>query len=933
MADWKNSVNLPRTDFPMKANLQVAEPAAIARWEAMDLYGQIAAARAGRPKYVLHDGPPYANGQIHIGHALNKILKDFIVKSKSMAGFDAPYVPGWDCHGLPIERQVDKELGARRRDMSTADLRRACRAYAERHVDQQRADFKRLAVFGDWSRPYLTMAPDYQAAIVRALGRCVEEGLVYRGKKPVYWCITDRTALAEAEVEYATHTSPSIYVEFGLDPRDADALAARVPGLAGRPVSALIWTTTPWTIPANLALAFQPGFDYAAYDVDGRLVIVAEVLAGATFARAGRTPGEPVARMKGEVFDRIRFRHPLYDRESLGVLADYVTLEQGTGVVHTAPGHGVDDFGTGQRYGLDTYAPIGPTGEFLDDVELFAGLKVWDANPKVVDALRDQGALWSSEAHEHSYPHCWRCHKPIVFRATAQWFIAMDHDGFRQKSLDAVTKVEWLPAWGEERIHNMLANRPDWCISRQRTWGVPIPAMSCTACRESVLTPALASRAAEVFLTHGADAWYEGPIEDFLPEGLTCPHCGGSSFERDHDILDVWFDSGTSHEAVLAVRPELRWPADMYLEGSDQYRGWFHSSLLIALATRGEAPYKSVITHGFVVDEHGRKMSKSQGNNVVPQDVIAKSGAEVLRLWVAMVDYTEEVRLGSQILARTVEAYRKIRNTVRYLAANMYDFDPATDLVAPDHLLEVDRYALACYAQAATRMRDAYDRFDFQTIFHELNRLTVVDLSAFYFDVSKDRLYTFGAASRPRRSAQTAMYLIADGLARLLAPLLPVTADELWRVLPGAREASVHIALFPGQLDAWRDDDLVARYAARLELRDAVNARLEEQRQAKIIGTSLEAAITLAGTGRYAEALAGLSEEELAAFFIVSSATVVEPDASQAPDTLVVTVSRVEGEKCQRCWRYVPATSTVAETEGLCGRCVEAVGLAGVVPA
>ena len=937
MADWKNSVNLPRTDFPMKANLQVAEPAAIARWEAMDLYGQIAQARAGRPKYVLHDGPPYANGQIHIGHALNKVLKDFVVKSKSMAGFDAPYVPGWDCHGLPIELQVDKELGSKKRDMSLADIRRACRAYAQRHVTEQCADFKRLAVFGDWDHPYLTMQYEYQAAIVRALGRCVEEGLVYKGKKPVYWCISDRTALAEAEVEYESHTSPSIYVEFTLDARDAEVLASRVPGLAGRPVSVLIWTTTPWTIPSNLAVAFQPGFEYAAYDVEGRLVIVAEALAAATFAKAGRTPGEPVARMKGEVFDRIRFVHPLYARESLGVLADYVTLEQGTGVVHTAPGHGADDFNTGQRYGLQTYAPIGPSGEFLADVELFAGLKVWDANPKVVEALRERGALWFTETYEHSYPHCWRCHKPLIFLATPQWFIEMDHDGYREKALEAVKAVEWLPAWGEERIHNMLANRPDWCISRQRAWGVPIPAVTCTTCRESVLTTALTTRAAEVFLQHGADAWYERPIEEFLPEGLTCAHCGHAEFERERDILDVWFDSGTSHEGVLAVRPELRWPADMYLEGSDQYRGWFHSSLLVALGTRGQAPYRSVITHGFVVDEEGRKMSKSRGNNVVPQQVIEQSGAEVLRLWVAMVDYTEEVRLGKQILARTVEAYRKIRNTVRYLAANMFDFDPATDLVPHGELLEVDRYALARYADAAVKMRAAYDRFDFQTIFHEINRLAVVDLSSFYFDVSKDRLYTFGATSRERRSAQTAMYLMADGLARLLAPILPVTADELWKVLPpvhrslgeggGPREVSVHVALFPEGVEAWQDEALVARYATRLELRDLVNAKLEAQRQAKVIGTSLEAAITLAGTGRFAEVLAGMSADDLAAFCIVSEATVVPADAAQAPDTLTVVVSRVGGEKCQRCWRYVPSISTETATEGLCDRCVGALGL------
>ncbi|MGI8671818.1 MAG: isoleucine--tRNA ligase [Luteitalea sp.] len=933
MADWKNSVNLPRTDFPMKANLQVTEPAAIARWEAMDLYGQIARARAGSPKYVLHDGPPYANGQIHIGHALNKVLKDLVVKSRSMAGFDAPYVPGWDCHGLPIELQVDKELGSKKRDMSLADFRRACRAYAQRHVAEQCADFKRLGVFGDWGHPYLTMQYEYQAAIVRALGACVGQGLVYKGKKPVYWCISDRTALAEAEVEYEPHTSPSIYVEFRLDPRDAATLAGRVPGLGRRDVSVLIWTTTPWTIPSNLAVAFHPAYDYAAYDVDGRLVIVAEALAAATFAVAGRAPGEPVARATGEVFDTIRFVHPLYARASLGVLADYVTLEQGTGVVHTAPGHGADDFATGQRYGLETYAPIGPSGHFLDSVELFAGQKVWDANPKVVEALRERGALWHTETYEHSYPHCWRCHTPLIFLATPQWFIAMDGDRYRERALEAVTTVEWLPAWGEERIHNMLANRPDWCISRQRAWGVPIPAVTCTTCRESVLTTALTDRAAAVFLEDGADAWYERPIGDFLPDGLTCAHCGGTEFDRERDILDVWFDSGTSHEAVLAVRPELRWPADMYLEGSDQYRGWFHSSLLVALGTRGQAPYRSVITHGFVVDEDGRKMSKSRGNVVSPQQVIEQSGAEVLRLWVAMVDYTEEVRLGKQVLARTVEAYRKIRNTLRYLVANLDGFDPATDVVPADRLLEVDRYALARYAQAAARMRTAYDGFDFQAIFHEINRLTVVDLSAFYFDVSKDRLYTFGATAEARRSAQTAIYVIADGLTRLLAPVLPITADELWRVLPGPREASVHLALFPDDVGTWSDEALVERFAALLDLRELVNGKLETQRQAKVIGTSLEADVTLAGTGRFADALA-LDPDTLATLCIVSRATVTTPSPDQADDTLDVQVSRASGVKCQRCWRYVDAISDQTESEGLCDRCADALGLArGAVPA
>ncbi len=692
----------------MKANLQTAEPQALARWEEMGLYEKIRDARAGRPKFVLHDGPPYANGQIHLGTALNKILKDFVVKSRTMAGFDSPYVPGYDCHGLPIELKVDRELGKKKRDMSVADFRRACRAYAERFIGVMTDEFKRLGIFGDWDHPYLTMNFRYQATIVRALGRFVEQGLVYKGKKPVHWCIHCRTALAEAEVEYADHTSPSIYVEFALADESAAELGRRVPALAGRKVSVLIWTTTPWTIPSNLAIAFHPELDYAAYDVDGRSVIVAEALAPSVAAAAGRTFDEPVARMKGEQLEHIRFQHPLYARTSLGVLGDYVTTEAGTGAVHTAPGHGADDFNTGVRYGLEIYAPIGPGGHFLDTVELFGGQRVWDANPNVEAALKERGRLWHRADFSHSYPHCWRCHNPVIFLATSQWFIRMDGEPvvagktLRQAGLDAVDEnVKWIPAWGRDRIFNMLTNRPDWCISRQRAWGVPIPAVDCAKCGEAVLTAALVERAASVFDEYGADAWYERPIEEFLPEGLACPSCGAAEFERERDILDVWFDSGSSHEAVLPFRPELTWPADIYLEGSDQHRGWFQSSLLVGLGTRGRPPFKEVLTHGFLIDVDGRKMSKSIGNVISPAEVIKESGAETLRLWVASSDFREELRVGKQILQRVVEAYRKIRNTCRYLLANLYDFDPATDRLGASDMQEVDRYALAKYAEVA----------------------------------------------------------------------------------------------------------------------------------------------------------------------------------------------------------------------------------------
>ncbi len=948
MADWKHTLNLPRTDFPMRANLQKTEPAVIARWNEMGLYERIRERRAGAPRFVLHDGPPYANGKIHIGHVLNKVLKDVVVRSRTMAGFDAPYVPGWDCHGLPIELKVDQELGGKKRQMSVADFRRACRRYAQKFVERQSADFQRLGVSGDWERPYRTMTPDYQAAIVRALGRFVEQGVVYKGKKPVHWCLHCRTALAEAEVEYEDHRSPSIYVEFPMRAASAAGLAEKVPALGGRPVSVLIWTTTPWTIPSNLAVAFHPGLDYGVYAVGngagngadagedgGAVVIVAEELRDATAAAIGRDFGPPLATLKGRDLEGAVFGHPLYDRDSVGVLADYVTLEQGTGAVHTAPGHGADDYATGVRYGLDIYAPIGPSGRFDDDVGVVGGEKVFDANPKVEAALAEAGRLWHRDTVDHTYPHCWRCHHPVIFLATWQWFIAMDTDRLRERALAAIREVEWFPGWGEERIRGMLANRPDWCISRQRSWGVPIPAVYCTACREAVLTTALTERAAAVFAEHGADAWYERDAGEFVPPDLRCPECGGAEFERERDILDVWFDSGSSHLGVLSDHPELGWPYAVYLEGSDQYRGWFHSSLLVALGTRGAAPYRQVITHGFVVDETGRKMSKSIGNTVEPQTIIRQSGAEILRLWVAMVDYREEVRIGPHILERIVEAYRKIRNTLRILAGNLHDFDPGADAVPVDELVDVDRYALARYGEVASRVLRAYERYELQAVVHTVNNYLTVDVSAFYVDISKDRLYTLGPRARGRRSAQTVLHAIAGGVTRLLAPILPVTCDELWRHLPGADADSVHLADFPVDPESLVDRDLVARWDRLLGLRDAVNGELEKLRQDKVVGTSLEAAVTLTADGGLAELLEA-HRDDLATLFITSAVTLRNGAPGGDEDGAAVhrdgdggariEVGRADGAKCPRCWRWVmpPGAAPDPTESAVCDRCTNA---------
>jgi len=914
-SDYKKTLNLPQTTFAMKANLPLNEPKRLEKWRGMDLYRLIREKSAGRPRFVLHDGPPYANGRIHIGHALNKTLKDIVVKSRTMLGYDSPYVPGWDCHGLPIEHAVDKELGSKKRDLSAAEFRRVCRQFAAKYLDLQREDFIRLGVFGDWDHPYTTMAFDYEADIAAALGRFFETGAVYKGLKPVHWCTYDQSALAEAEVEYREHTSPSVYVRFRMLDEAVTALDLPIE----KPLYAIIWTTTPWTLPANLAVAVKPDFDYTIVEHAGENYIVASDLVASAAKKFGWSELTEGRVFKGSTLEHLRYKHPFLDREGLFVLGDYVTLEAGTGLVHTAPGHGADDFATGRRYGLDIYTPVNHRGEFTQDVPQWAGLHVFKANPLIVELLRETGALVLSEPIAHSYPHCWRCKNPVIFRGTEQWFISMDETGLRQRALEAIDKVKWVPAWGRDRIYGMIENRPDWVISRQRLWGVPITVLYCEQCSEPVTTPDLFEKVVAVFRTEGADAWYERPATDFYDRPC---QCGSTSFRKETDILDVWFDSGCSHLAVLKRREELGWPAEVYLEGHDQHRGWFHSSLLVGVGIEGAAPFREVVTCGFVLNEAGEKMAKSSGNALSPQDVIKQSGADILRLWVAVSDYTDDMMFGPQILARTSDGYRKIRNTARFLLANLSDFDPAKDAVPVDRLEPLDRWVLDRASRVIARVRQAYEEYEYHAVYHRILELCTVDLSSIYLDASKDTMYCEASDSHARRSGQTAMYEVLRGIVTAIAPILTFTADEIYEAMPGEKESSVHLTEIPklsplldsAEADAWRH---------LLQLRDAVLAVLERARAAKQIGQSLEADITLIGN-----VSAGV---DLAKFFIVSHVDVVAETPAETSAEVVelegfgrvgISWSPARGKKCGRCWQY---REDVLEDGDLDARCQKVV--------
>ncbi len=940
--DYKNTLNLPKTGFPMRANLPQNEPAQVEKWGREGTYFKILEVNRGKTKYILHDGPPYANGNIHIGHALNKILKDIIVKSKGMRGFESPYVPGWDCHGLPIELQVEKNIGRQKKlALGKAEIRRLCKEYAEKYVSIQREEFKRLGVFGDWQNPYLTLNPKYEAVEVRELGKFIDAGSLYRQKKPVYWCASCVTALAEAEVEYEDHTSASIYVKFAV--KDGKGK------LAGDNLYFVIWTTTPWTLPANQAIALNPSFVYRRVKTPaGELMLnqelIEKVMAAAGFGAKDYTVLDGA--WSGAELEGIITRHPWIDRDVKVILGDFVTQDQGTGAVHIAPGHGMEDYVAGQRYNLDVLAPVDDEGRFTAEAGDLAGESVFKADAAIFKKLNDSHALLKEDKLAHSYPHCWRCKRPVIFRATEQWFVSMGKNELRRRALEAIDQVQWIPPWGRERIRGMLESRPDWCISRQRAWGVPIPVFYCNNCKRATVSREICEHVAAIFEREGSDAWFIRPATELAPPGLKCAGCGGTEFSKEEDILDVWFDSGVSHAAVVEADPRLGGRADMYLEGSDQHRGWFHTSLLTSVETRGRAPYASALTHGFTLDGKGRKMSKSLGNVIAPQEIMKKHGAEIIRLWAAAEDYREDVRISDEILNRLVEAYRKLRNTARFLISNLYDFDPDKDTVATDRLDELDRWILGRTNALLARCLDAYEKFEFHAVYHALNFCSV-DLSALYLDIVKDRLYCEAARSHERRSAQTALHHILDVLVHLMAPILSFTAEEIWQYMPKKRGAAESVFMSHMPDEAPVDEKLSAHWEQIFKERSEVLKALEAARSRNIIGHSLDAKVllhTLNGTmPRLAEMLQQ-DEQRAEDILIVSQGAVVKNSSDAAVTTAMqrasesqdvdgrflyqsqllncmIEVAKATGKKCERCWKYSEDVGRDPAHPTVCARC------------
>ncbi|SPF48292.1 Isoleucine--tRNA ligase [Candidatus Sulfotelmatobacter kueseliae] len=927
----------------MKANLPQNEPKMLERWEQMGIYERIRQARKGAGRYILHDGPPYTSGPIHLGTGFNKCLKDFIVKSKTMAGFDAPYVPGWDCHGLPIEIKVDKELGGKKLQMRPIDVRAECRKYAQKYLDLQRTQFKRIGVFGRFDRPYATMTPQYESVVLATFYSFYENGFVYKGLRAVYWCMHDETALAEAEVEYENHISDTVWVKYGL----ADDPARIDPALAGKKVSTIIWTTTPWTLPASMAVAFHPDEEYVALDMGNLGVfLVAGKLARETMNRCFRhDPNGPppiIARFPGRRLERLNFQHPFLDRKVLGVLADYVTMDTGTGVVHTAPSHGAEDFATGVKYGLDATSHVDEKGILRDGLPEYDGKRVWDANQPIIELLRTRGALLHTEKTEHSYPHCWRCHNPVIFRATEQWFISMEtpmpggtggrgpgNDTLRTRTLEEITKVKWDPAWGEERLANMIQTRPDWCISRQRVWGVPIAVFLCQACGQPLNEPAINQKVVELFAKSGADAWFTPESDNILPAGTKCPHCGSTKFEKETDIFDVWLESGASYLALVNAEPDYPWPSDLYLEGGDQYRGWFQSSLLCAMGTRATPPYRNVVTPGWTLDEKGQAMSKSRGNDVDPVDISNRLGGEIVRLWAASVDFREDVVGSETLMQRVAENYRSIRNNLfKNALGNLYDFDPSVHALPFEKLERLDQYMLTQTLAVVQDARKSYEEFAFHRIYHRVNHFCVVDLSAFYFDVIKDRLYTYAPNSAGRRSAQTAVWRICEAMARLLAPILSFSCEEVWQHLPKmpSREQSVHLAKFPeagnvlGTASVSAEDPQRAQdWTTLLAVREQAMKALEEERNSKRIGKSLEAQLIITAAEPAYSVLERYAEE-LRYLFIVSAVTLA-PGSGNGTGGVRVEVKKADGAKCERCWNYSTHVGEDKMYPTVCERC------------
>jgi len=907
--DWKSTLNLPKTSFPMKAQLNQKEPEILKYWEEIDIYEKILAHRRQCPIYTFHDGPPYANGSIHLGHALNKILKDFVIKTKSMEGYIVPYVPGWDCHGLPIEIKVDQQLGSKKKDMSIIEVREECRKYAQKYVHIQRQEFVRLGVFGNWKNPYTTLDHPYEATVIDYFKSFVKKGNIVRKKKPVYWCISCKTALAEAEVEYSNHASPSIYVKF---------LLTEVPGFltpfSDKEIFVLIWTTTPWTIPANLAIAVHAQFDYALFEMNNEYYIAAAKLVP-SLAALLKTDYKILKEFKGEALKGLNTRHPLYGRPSILINTDYVLLDQGTGCVHTAPGHGEEDYHAGIEHHLDIYSPVDAAGLFDATTGKYEGKNIFKTNQEIADDLRDAGRLIHSESYEHSYPHCWRCKKPVIFRATEQWFIAMDKADLRQKALAEIKKAKWLPAWGEERISSMIENRPDWCISRQRDWGVPIPVFYCSACREPYLSTSAIEQTANLFKVHGSNCWYTLDVKEFLPAGARCGRCEGTTFEKGMDIVDVWFESGSSF-GVLDYAPGHEFPADMYLEGGDQYRGWFHSSLLIGVSARESAPYKTVITHGFVLDSQGRAMSKSMGNVIEPQSIIKDMGAEILRLWVAMVNYREDIRIGGELLERISESYRKIRNTWRFMFGVLADFVPGKDEAPDEAFSEIDRLMLYKLQEIKKKILHSYLEYEYHVIYHTISNFFTVDLSAFYLNIQKDNLYCNTGHSPRRRAAQTVIFKILTDTLLIMAPILSFTTEEAWQHLPGfeGKESSVHLHLFPRLEGKYLNHIDIDKWERILAVRDRILKDLEDARNRKIIGDSLEAALDLALDGG-SYALVSDNIELFKEITVVSQITVKKSQTER------IDVLKSTGNKCPRCWNWFSGDTASQKFPELCPRC------------